>query len=285
MATTFQSSTPPPPSLIHTPSTPKFGKEDNYEPYSPRRKSSRISQRSQSTRTPPFHKQTASHSPNSSTRRLNYIEDNSSPPSSPQTAPKRQTPENYATMGGRRISGALNHESAAFAATSLGLPSARNGRKFEAEQSDTRDTGMLPTPAKTPKKQPNANASMIKSVARNLFPIRGETVDEVMPSPKKKGRKRYTGFTLDSFEAEEDGPIPIYTDSSDRVPEVDTSINNPFYGESTTALPDPRKRSSKRRKVTIPGEEEEQTVSEAEKREDGLVYVLYVILSQIMESF
>ena len=95
-----------------------------------------------------------------------------------------------------------------------------------------------------------------------------------MPSPKKKGRKKYKGFTLDSFEAEEDGLIPIFTDSHDRVPEVDMSANNPFYGESTIAIGEPIKRSSKRRKVVIPHEEEEQTISDGTQREDGLVYVL-----------
>lgn len=171
------------------------------------------------------------------------------------------------------MSGALTHESTVEAASALGLPSLRNGSKTEAQRSAPRNNGMLPTPAKTPKKHAKTNTSAITSVARNLFPIRGETADEVMPSPKKKGRKRYTGFTLDSFEAEEDGPIPIYTDSHDRVPEVDISSDNPFYGESSTAPPDPSKRSSKRRKIVIPGEEEEQTFSEAERREDGLVYV------------
>jgi hypothetical protein len=176
-------------------------------------------------------------------------------------------------MGGRRVSGALDHQSTAEAASALGLHPPRNASKMEAQRSALRN-GMLPTPAKTPQKHTKTNPAAISSVARNLFPIRGETVDEVMPSPKKKGRKRYTGFTLDSFEAEEDGPIPIYTDSHDRVPEVDISADNPFYGESSTAVREPTKSSSKRRKIVIPGEEEEQTMSDAEQREDGLVYVL-----------
>ena len=115
---------------------------------------------------------------------------------------------------------------------------------------------------------------MITSIARNLFPIRGEMAEEAMPSPKKKGRKKYTGFTLDSFEAEdEDTPISIYTDTNDRIPEADMSSDNPFYGMSSTAQREPAKRLSKRRKITIPGEGE-QTIEEAERREDGLIYVL-----------
>jgi hypothetical protein len=133
---------------------------------------------------------------------------------------------------------------------------------------------MLPTPAKTPKKRPSETSAGITSIARNLFPIRAETIEEAMPSPKKKGRKKYTGFTLDSFGAEDDEatPIQIYTDSHDRVPEVDLSADNPFYGEAS-APSEPTKRMSKRRKIIIPGEAE-QAVEEAEQREDGLVYVL-----------
>ncbi len=97
-----------------------------------------------------------------------------------------------------------------------------------------------------------------------------------MPSPKKnRGRKRYTGYTLDSFEAqEEDTPIPIYTDSHDRVPEVDMSQDNPFYGDSQTTEPEPSKtRASKRRKITVPGEGE-QSIEDLEQREDGMLYTL-----------
>jgi len=175
------------------------------------------------------------------------------------------------TIGGRRVSGALNFESALSAASALGLPEPKMERRSTAA---AHNNGMLPTPAKTPKKEPTEVAPGITAIARNLFPVRPETVEEVMPSPKKKGRKRYTGFTLDSFEAEEeDQPIQIYTDSNDRVPELDMSAGNPFYGEGTAALPEPTKRSGKRRKISVPGEAD-QTAEEVERREDGLVYVL-----------
>lgn len=270
MATTPGNSTPPPPSTIHTPSTPKHGKEDNYEPYSPRRKSARVSQRSLVTRTPPANARANPRSPITTVRPISY---STSSPSSPQTAPKKKAPSSPPMLGGRRISGALNFESTASAASALGIQGPRSETKIEVQQASIRNNGMLPTPAKTPKKRPTENSSAIASVARNLFPIRGETVEEVMPSPKKRGRKKYTGFTLDSFEAEEEGPIAIYTDSHDRIPELDMSGNNPFYGESSQALPDPIKRSSKRRKVSVTGEAGE-IVEGAEHRNDGLVYVL-----------
>jgi hypothetical protein len=174
-------------------------------------------------------------------------------------------------MGGRRVSGALSADSAASAAAALGLPTPEPQRKMAHKSAATvvRNHSLLPTPNKTPKKRPSEIAPGISSIARSLF--RSETAEEVMPTPKKKG-KRYKGFTMDSFEAEEGQPIQIYTDSNDRVPEVDMSADNPFYG-SSSAVPEPMKRASKRRKVTVPGEGE-RNIEEVERREDGLVYVL-----------
>lgn len=136
------------------------------------------------------------------------------------------------------------------------------------------NNGMLPTPAKTPKKAPTETDPAIKAVARNLFSVHSATTDEVMPSPKRRGRKKYSGYTMNSFEAEaESEPISIFTDSHDRVPEVDAGTDNPFYGESSKVSPEPTKRTSKRRKVIVPGEGE-QDFEEVQRREDGLIYVL-----------
>jgi hypothetical protein len=131
---------------------------------------------------------------------------------------------------------------------------------------------MLPTPSKTPKKVKNPVIPGLNSIARNLFPVRYDNPDDAMPSPKK-ARKNKTGYTLDTLDnEEEDAPIAIYTDSHDRVPEVDLSSDNPFYGAQPA--PEPTKRSSdKARKIEIPGEGE-VTLEEAMGRDDGAVYVL-----------
>ncbi|KUJ20494.1 uncharacterized protein LY89DRAFT_715880 [Mollisia scopiformis] len=271
MATTLRSTTPPPPSQqARTPQTPRWGaKGDDYQPYSPR-KSARLSQLSHGT-TPPPHQSSRntihSSTPSKSTSSL------TSTPSSPQTAKKRAPRQSLPEMGGRRVSGALTKDSAIEAASALGLPAPRDNDKMIAQQSTTvfRNNGMLPTPAKTPKKRPEKISPAVTSVARNLFAIRPSS-DEIMPSPRK-GRKHYTGFTLDSFEAEEEQtPIQIYTDSNDRVPEVDNNADNPFYGQGASVPSEPTKRSSKRRKIMVAGEGE-QDIEDLEKREDGLVYV------------
>ncbi|KAE8440532.1 hypothetical protein EG329_007259 [Mollisiaceae sp. DMI_Dod_QoI] len=268
MAATLRTSTPPPASRARTPQTPRWGAlTDDYQPYSPR-KSARLSQRSHDTTTPP----------RQSSRNFSHTSSKTSPtmtstPSSPQTAKKRAPRQSLPEMGGRRVSGALTKDSAISAASVLGLSPPKDNGKMGAQQSTAgvRKNGMLPTPAKTPKKRPEEIAPAVTSIARNLFAIRPGS-DEVMPSPKK-GRKRYTGLTLDSFEAQEETtPIQIYTDSNDRVPEVDDSAENPFYGEGMTVPPEPTKRSSKRRKVTVAGEGEHE-IEDLEDREDGLVYV------------
>lgn len=106
-------------------------------------------------------------------------------------------------------------------------------------------------------------------MARNLF----ASDAEILPTPRKKAKK-YSGMTLDSFTAEDvEDPIAIFTDSRDRVPEVDSSTKNPFYQKASRATLEPAKRRSPRNHVSVPGEGK-QSVDDAVQREDGIVYVL-----------
>lgn len=256
MAAAFDGSiTPPPPSGIRTPPTPRLGYHDNWEPFTPR-KSARIS--SQRARTP---------SPNSSNRqqlrsprttKKSSKHSTMSPIASPQ---KKRLP---ALDSVRRASGFLTAGSSQ-AAAALGI---NETSQRPTNSSASRATGMLPTPSKTPVKPPNEKtAANIKSIARNLFPSDAE----VMPSPKKRRTKKYTGISLESFTAEEiEEPIEIFTDSQDRIPTKDESESNPFYGDA--APPSPSKRRSKRRHVNIPGEGA-LSIDDASRREDGMVYV------------
>lgn len=120
---------------------------------------------------------------------------------------------------------------------------------------------MLPTPAKTPRKKAVGD---VGSTARTLFPP---------PSGSSSGRKKkkYTGFSLDSFndnEAQGGSAIQIYTDSRDRIPEVSKSEENPFYAKPE---PNASTRASKRR---VQSTKRDKEVDEAIQREDGMVYVL-----------
>jgi hypothetical protein len=115
--------------------------------------------------------------------------------------------------------------------------------------------GMLPTPAKTPRKKPVDN---VDSTARVLFP----------PLSGQKKKRKQTGFSLDSFteDPSQGESIQIYTDSRDRIPEVDESEANPFYNKpsaNTSARSCRRKTRSR-----------DKEVDEALNRDDGMVYVL-----------
>ena len=112
-------------------------------------------------------------------------------------------------------------------------------------------------------------APAVKAIARNLFAMRPGRDEDITPSPKRNN-KRLTSLMVDD---DGDDEIEIYTDSQDRYPEKDTSAENPFYGPGTINSPEPTNRSSKRRKISVPGEED-QTIEQLEQRKDGLVYVL-----------
>jgi len=186
-----------------------------------------------------------------------------------ETPQKRRFP---ATESTRRTSGTLTAEGTSSAAHALGLDKHQTKQEDDSRNSTiTRRSGMLPTPVKTPKKAPTeAQAASIRAVARNLFAHEEETSTR---SPRKQRvPKRYNGISMESFVAEEvEEPIPIFTDSQDRIPEVDASAENPFYGNHTTAPEAPRRRS--KRRVAVPGEGSQQ-IEEALQREDGMVYVL-----------
>lgn len=166
----------------------------------------------------------------------------------------------------RRASGTLTAEGTAAAAAALGLTAHSN---TETRNSLSARSGMLPTPAKTPaRKSASAQNEMnIQAIARNLFAPDGE----IMPSSKKRAKN----YVLDSFSVDDaNDSIEIYTDSNERIPELDTSAENPFWGNHPAA-PEPAKRRSKRKQPTVmvPGEGE-CNVDEVVGREDGMVFVL-----------
>ena len=140
---------------------------------------------------------------------------------------------------------------------------------------------MLPTPVKTPKKKVVTKAN---KAARALFQdntLNPTDVVEFEPSLRRSRKsKRYNGFSLESFSAEDNGrrgQIQIYTDSRDKIPQADKTTSNPFIenktdGEASTS----RKVSgtSKRRKVSGGKKNLDPQVEEAIEKDEGMVYVL-----------
>lgn len=257
MAAHFAASTPSPPPRVRTPQTPKHGYSDHWEPFSPR-KSARIS--SQRERANNNRNRTPSPKPsasrNASSKPANDIF--GTPAVSPQ---KKRAPAMDSVRRAPRLPGVAR------AAESLGLP------PTSQPTSAARASGMLPTPVKTPsdrKKRDEKIEAGVRAAARNLF----HDDSDGLSSPRKKKTKKYTGLSLDSFNAEVvDEPIQIFTDSRDRLPEVDESAENPFYGETVATTPQPPTRRSPRRKMVIVPGEGRIPMEEAVQREDGIVYV------------
>ncbi|KAL8327762.1 hypothetical protein RB597_003876 [Gaeumannomyces tritici] len=192
---------------------------------------------------------------------------------SPAPSPrKRAHPSKQAMAPPAPSSDALTFEDPRHAAVFLGPSGGK--QQSPAVHGNTRisaQAGMLPTPSKTPsRKHAEQNEANIAAISRNLFP----SEDDVVPNPKQKRPKKYTGVSMSSFTAVDvEEPIQIFTDSHDRVPEVDRSIDNPFQaGDRPPVDADPIRRRSKRKTVVVPGEGH-STVDDAMNREDGLVYV------------
>jgi hypothetical protein len=102
------------------------------------------------------------------------------------------------------------------------LPTPDQPPKQPAPSSTTFANGMLPTPVKTPKKKPVTD---IKTASAALFqdPF---TIEEMATSTPRKNRKtkRYNGYSLESFRAEDEVPtVQVFTDNRDKVPEGKTS--------------------------------------------------------------
>lgn len=284
------------PSDIHTPPAPLHGFEDHWEPYTPR-KSTRIHQRTQAqassssrsrARTPspqptprrhissvakqqpsPHHKSTGSpkstkrqpHHHHHSHHQTEAAEPSSSAMVTPTFTPVKKRAVNPAVDSVHRASRTLNLE---------GSIHAPGGRSTGA--------GSLITPAKTPIKPPTERSkSQLKGVTKTLF-SRKVDENEAMPSPKKARAKKQS--TLDSFAAHSDEEeISIFTDSHERVPVVDDSIDNPFYGTKTTTTTTTTStertttRRSTRNLVIIPGEGV-VSLEEAVGRKDGMLIML-----------
>ncbi|OOF96581.1 hypothetical protein ASPCADRAFT_206750 [Aspergillus carbonarius ITEM 5010] len=246
--------TPPPPSTLRMPPTPRLGaKYDQYEPYSTRYSARLASQRasrereSRTTPPPSF--------PGSKTAKKHDINESAtlSPPSSVQSSLRKQR---SARSAGLFATHSLEDPSSTDDSDPFSGPEPSYIRHQPRSLRPTMTDGMLPTPAKTPRKKAVAD---VGSAARVLFP----------PPSSKKKTKKHTGFSLDSFSEDNNrggSEIQIYTDSRDRIPEVDESEENPFYKKpmsSNTASRAPRRKESRR----------DKEIDDSIDRKDGMVYV------------
>lgn len=97
--------------------------------------------------------------------------------------------------------------------------------------------------------------------------------DDEMPTPRKsKKTQRANALTLGSFESagQSGDQIEIYTDSKERVPELDEHENNPFLARrGGTKQRDSHGRAPKSSKTGMGA-----AVDAAVENDEGMVYVL-----------
>lgn len=277
--------TPPLQTAVHTPPTPLHGaRYDSYQPYSNRKSTRQLAQREERVKQTPsphsldsdFQKVLNSTSKPRSTRQRVGL--TFSPPSSPHNSPPKKL------FGDGTLKKHINSSATSNMAVptkSASLDSFQESNHTLAlDQSVTKSGAyMLPTPAKTPRKKP-VPSNAIVSAARVLFPAQPETVEDAMPLIRRSGRKRsHVGFALDNDmednEENVENRIQIFTDSKEKVPELDPSEDNPFYENPEHAEPSmqaSKARSSRKRKTS--GKVNADEESEAFNRGEGMVYVL-----------
>ena len=105
--------------------------------------------------------------------------------------------------------------------------------------------------------------------------------DIVAPSPRRgRKNKRYNGFSLESFNADEGGwasGIQIFTDNRDKVPEIGGNEANPFVEEPGAANGNHARKvagGTKRRKISGESRKVDPQVAAATDQDEGMVYVL-----------
>ncbi|KAL8716343.1 MAG: hypothetical protein Q9220_000248 [cf. Caloplaca sp. 1 TL-2023] len=260
--------TPPPRNTVHTPPTPLHGaKYDTYRPSSSRKSTRQTTRHSQRAACTP---------PPAPTSLLNGSQNATiiySPPPSTHTSPQ--------TRATKRRKGNSDDSTSAATSDSLLFGGVNMDESLPAEdaglpEQSTLHLGpnMLPTPAKTPRKQDLRKAAELQSAARVLFPSRLEKVEDAMPSGKGRRGRKHVGFSLDSSGEDEKSAdqIPIFTDSKEKVPELDLGEDNPFIERpQMTGASEPQKTSGRRgRKRQVKANPH---IEEAFNREEGMVYV------------
>ncbi|EEQ83875.1 hypothetical protein RJZ56_002105 [Blastomyces dermatitidis] len=257
--------TTPPPRAIRTPPAPRHGARfDSYQPYSTRY-SARLANRKASRGSPGLSTPNSPRSPNDTdllmgAKRCASEEDSFSPPQSTQAFPTRRSDrktktsqppvETHSFFENTRGQDDLASHS------SLGVSS-----NMDSEHT-TLTANMLPTPAKTPRKNVVPDPS---AVARTLFKGNSQSKDIEMPISKRQKGRKFKGFSLESFnsELENEGndEIAIFTDSRDRIPEVHETSDNPFISRSNDS-------SHGNHEI-----QRNEKVQEALHRDDGMLYV------------
>ena len=247
--------TPPPPNRAQTPPTPLHGPIYN----SPRRSSRIHNQRKSSPALMMESPTTAPNRKRANAHNYHQQPQAPSPPSSP-------------------ISPHQGEQRTRHRGAKLGTQIEPNTQSpVTSQQSSRQDiiSRMLPTPAKTPRKRPPQ--SDLRNTARVLFHDLETDPEQIMPTPSKSRKsKNHAAFSLESFEEEQANAnkVQIYTDSKERMPEMDEEDDNPFVVKK-----DRKQRADHASTSTARGSRKtkhgmNREVDDAVNRDEGMVYTL-----------
>jgi hypothetical protein len=267
-APTIMERTPSPPrrSRLHTPPAPRYGaKYDEYEPYSPRR-SERIAANLTHELSPPrvslsrtsraltptrsSKKKVSAHAP------LQAL----SPPSSPSSDKHQSAGPAQRNLSDRAALDSDSDHLSRSAAHHL-LSTMEPG-------------GMLPTPAKTPRKRLLHSEQALKSTSRVLFAPRPVVVEDIMPTPHKSRKNLNNVFSLESFaeQTEQGGDkIEIYTDSKERIPTAVSDEESPFFIRKSKGKARAKSNGPTKQPKT---DAKSEKMQEAVNRDEGIIYNL-----------
>ena len=238
--------TPPPPDTVRVPSTPRHGAEFDSHGRRPVRRSERLASQGLVRgrySSPGLESSGLEVKPRSledgTTRRYGCtgldgtFTEPDSPRCSPQKKQRKVTHNDVVAEEGRtqRLQSRTKGQRVTTSSSISSSRSLNNNNKDETAKQATKVTaGMLPTPAKTPRKKKVADAGR---VSRSLFTTRSsDTLDSEDILPKKG--KKFSHFSLESFNSdlEERNNRPaleVYTDSRDRIPTKSKKMNNLFW--------------------------------------------------------
>lgn len=277
--------TPPSILAVNTPPTPLHGAKYDGHCQKPSRKGTRksLSRTQRAIDTPPVNSVELEHISESldpeKPNTLRSAPHTYSPPSSTHTSPRKKPSRGPFSTHGKDAS-AMDGGDSYSGAPSLDLFHNPDKNPTLQQPALYLAANMLPTPAKTPRKK-SVQPAAVQAAARVLFPSRPDTVEDAMPNPRKRRNKRHVGFSLyssmeDDGDAGSENQIEIYTDSKDKVPELDLSEDNPFYEQhaQTAAFAEPRKMKSSKKRKAEHSVDASTEIEEAFNREEGMVYVL-----------
>jgi hypothetical protein len=281
--------TPPPAPnrRVRTPPAPRFGAlEDEWTPFTPRRSSRVAAQQSRQVSggstngngnsVPRMRNSSGQRQDTSALSRgaVTHQTSQLSPPSSPLFSSPAATHPQYTPLRSKRNTSAKGSAGKKRQGSPT-VGSDMEGHLGSVNLGVSDPRAVLPTPSKTPRKRDTPNKELLASTSRVLFHPRLASVEDAIPSPKKRSRKSLgaasSSFASVLYEDPVEGPsgkIEVYEDSKDRVPTLDYDDDNPFVvrpGEALRNKPLIRARPQTKR---------EAKMDDDMKKERGVTYVL-----------